>query len=228
MAEASIQGLTAQQTVNVSARLVQNGKTLGRASVVQSPQTPEVFNLFFDGLDDPLVDTQGSIRIIGQFKVGSQSYEIGTPINYVQSVASVDYVGAAQIHEAYLHIPVYITTTNPGYHLVSANLYNAETGQALLHLSEQKELLIEHDYIELKGHVAALKVMGHEGPYELKELSLTRMPSRPNYTTEYGLVAQDSFTIEGFAFSDYQDSPYVDEQAQERLDFLAKLGGNTQ
>jgi len=224
-AEASIQGLSTQKTVSVSARLVQNGETLGHASVVPSGQAPGLFNVSFDDLGDQPLNTQDAIRIIAQFRVGNENYEIGTPVSYVPSVAKIDYVQGAAVHGAYLHIPVYLTTTNPGYHLVSANLYNAENGQALLHLSEQKELLIEHDYIELKGHISALKAMGHAGPYELKDISLTRMPSRPKYTTEYGLVTQESFTIEGFPFSDYEDIPYVDEQAQARLDYLAKLGG---
>ncbi len=201
-AEASIQGLSTQKTVSVSARLVQNGETLGHASVVPSGQAPGLFNVSFDDLGDQPLNTQDAIRIIAQFRVGNENYEIGTPVSYVPSVAKIDYVEGAAVHGAYLHIPVYLTTTNPGYHLVSANLYNAENGQALLHLS-----------------------MGHAGPYELKDISLTRMPSRPNYTTEYGLVTQESFTIEGFPFSDYEDIPYVDEQAQARLDYLAKLGG---
>ncbi len=69
-----------------------------------------------------------------------------------------------------------------------------------------------------------LKKMGHEGPYELKDIKLIRSPSAPKYLTQQGLVEVASFSIAGFPFSEYEDIPYVDEQAQARLDFLTQLG----
>ena len=127
--------------------------------------------------------------------------------------------------ESVLQIPVYVTTTQPGYHQLSAILFNAETGEPLVHLNAEKELLVERDMIPLQAHIAALKATGHQGPYLLKNFSLIRQPSEPDFTTRYGKVPSQAVPVDGFAFSEYRDEPYVDQEAQQRLEFLKKLGG---
>ena len=223
-ATAQVQGLTSKQNISISGRLIQHGQQLASAKVTPSPQDPSQFELRFESLGGTEIDSSNLARVVASFQFDNQHYEIGTAINYVHAVASVDHVAIAQVENEYLSIPVYINTTNPGYHQVSGILYKAGSNQALLSLSAEKELLTNYDAIPLKAHIAALKSMGHEGPYALKDLTLTRMPSKPMFTTEYGTVSQESFTIEGFPFSDYQDVPYVDEQAQARLEFLTQLG----
>jgi len=228
---ARIDGLDTDQAVSVSARLVRNGHVLSETRGIRSEQDTASFDITFNKLDALENTGSGLLRIIAHFDMGNfapknKGYEIGTPVNYVNVVASIDHVGAAQVNDVFLDIPVYVNTTNVGFHQVSANLYNAKTGKALLHLSAEKELLSERDVIPLQAHITALKAMKHEGPYELKDISLTRMPSRPDFKTEYGHVPQISFHISGYPFSDYEDAPYVDEQAQARLEFLTKLGGS--
>jgi hypothetical protein len=223
---ASIEGLNTDKSVSVSARLVKSGQIISRAQGIKSEKNPHSFTISFGSEQTSEQHESGLLRVIAKFKVNNQSYEIGTPVNYVNIVASIDHIGAAQVTESFLDIPVYITTSQLGFHQISANLYNATTGEALLHLSAEKELLSDRDFISLKAHISALKAMKHEGPYELKDLSLTRMPSRPNFTTEYGNIPQSSFIVTGFPFTDYEDVPYVDEQAKGRLEFLTQLGEN--
>jgi hypothetical protein len=50
------------------------------------------------------------------------------------------------------------------------------------------------------------------------------MPSSPNFTTEYGSASEDSYAINGYAFDEYDDVPYVDEEAQQRHEFLQQVG----
>ena len=106
-----------------------------------------------------------------------------------------------------------------------AALEVADTGKPLVHITAEKELLIENDFILLKSHIVSLKAAGSEGPYILKDFTLIRMPSAPTFMTEYGKVPEEGIAINGFSFSEYRDEPYEDAEAKERLEFLSKLGG---
>jgi len=223
-ASAYFEGLSDRQTLSVSGRLVQAGKLLSQAEIIPNAQDRSRFDLKFNDLPDQEIHPERGARIVAQFNVDNRSYEIGTAISYVASVARVDHVDNAQIDNEYLSIPVYISTTSPGYHRLSAILYAAETGTPLLSLNAEKDLQTNNDFIPLKAHIASLKTMGHEGPYTLREFSLTRMPSKPNFRTEHGVVERESFDIQGFPFSEYQDIPFEDEQAQARVEFLTQLG----
>ncbi len=223
-ADASIEGLSSLQNVKVSGFLIQEGKIVANANVQINSNNPTSYQLSFTSPDNSVTNNSSSLRLVAQFNIDQQQYEIGTAIRYTHSVANIKYVGEAFVNEAYLHIPVFINTTNTGYHLVSANLYDVKNDQPLVHLSEEKNLLSQNDFIELKAHAAALKSMEHEGPYELRDILLTRMPSRPNYVTEYGQVEKSRYSVNGFPFSDYETTPYTDDATQERLDFLNQLG----
>jgi hypothetical protein len=78
--------------------------------------------------------------------------------------------------------------------------------------------------MQLQAHIASLKVAGDPGPYILKDISFTRMPSPPDFSTEYGNAAQDSYSVNGYAFDEYDDVPYVDEEANKRLELLREIG----
>ena len=224
-ASATVSHLDPNTSIKVSARLISNGQSIAQAKVSQSTKIQEQFEIEFPPAVSPHITSSDSIRIAANFTIDQQSYEIGTPIRYENVVAEIDHVEQAFVNQAYLHIPVFINTQNTGYHLVSANLYNPENNQALVHLSEQKNLTFENDFIELKAHISALKLMDHAGPYELRDLSLTRMPSNPDYTTQYGEVKQQAFSVNGFPFSDYINEGYINSDSQERLEFLEQLGG---
>ena len=223
-ADASIEGFSSLQNVKVSGFLLQEGKIVANANVQRNPDASSSYQLSFTSPANSATSNSSSLRLVAQFNIDQQQYEIGTAIRYTQSVANIKYVGQAFVNSAYLHIPVFINTANTGYHLVSANLYDEKNEQPLVHLSEEKNLLSQNDFIELKAHAAALKVMEHEGPYELRDILLTRMPSRPNYVTEYGQVEKIRYSVNGFPFSDYENTPYTDDATQERLEFLNQLG----
>ena len=224
LADANIEGLNNLQNLKVSGFLLQEGKIVANANVQRNSDNPSSYQLSFTDPANSVTNNSNSMRLVAQFNIDQQQYEIGTAIRYTHSVANIKYVGESFVNSAYLHIPVFINTTNTGYHMVSANLYDAKNEQPLVHLSEEKNLLSQNDFIELKAHVAALQSMAHQGPYELRDILLTRMPSRPNYVTEYGLVEKKHYLVNGFPFSDYEDIPYTDDATQERLEFLNQLG----
>lgn len=225
-ATAHVRGVNEGSQIRVSGRVIQNGKTIQEQDGVYSDELPKLVSLEFDLGDFEASTLNDQLRVVASFEIEGRNYEIGSPIQYTSHIANIVDVASAQVRNEFLVIPINVQTSDIGYHQISANLYSAETGQPLVHLSAQKEMQTEVDRIELTAHIAALKAMGHEGPYLLKDMVLTRMPSPPKYTTEYGRVSQQEYYVEGFAFEEYDDVPYVDEEALARLDFLNQLGAN--
>ena len=151
-------------------------------------------------------------------------YSRGTSIEYISTMAAIEDVASAEIVDEYLNIPVYVATQKPGYHRVRGNLYDRETGEPLVHLRAEGQINSNADILTLKAHISALKAAGSEGPYELRDLSLQRLPSKPDYITEFGKAGQKVYDINGFSFSEYLDKPYVNEKSQRIAKELRRLG----
>ena len=229
LAEAEITGLDAGSYVSVSVYAMVDKKVIANASEVtrsdsEREQNDHHYAIRFDDLSHFASDYKGEMRIVAEFTVDGQAFAISSQVGYPNIVATLDRVGSAEVQAEYLQIPMYINTSEPGLHAISGNLYDAESGTPLVHLSAVEELSSESGVIFLKAHIVALKKMGYEGPYELKDISLSRGPSAPRNVTEQGLVEVESVSIGGFSFSEYEDIPYVDERAQARLNFLTQLG----
>ncbi|WLQ11346.1 hypothetical protein O5O45_16495 [Hahella aquimaris] len=222
VASVSVTGLDAGSTVEADGRLVEQGEALAVTEGVQ--RSGSVFNLTFSGNDPALAEAGSDLRVIANLTINGRVFEIGTPVSYTPSVAQVTHVDAAEVRGAYLYIPLHVRVISPGFHEVAAILYSAGASEPLVHLSAQEDIQVENGLVYLRAHIAALKQKGDAGPYRLQDISLTRMPAPPTYQTEYGSVAKASFAVNGFPFSDYDDVPYVDEDAQKRLEFLRQLG----
>jgi hypothetical protein len=223
-ATVSLSGLRGHPRVEVGARLVSLGRTLATADVNAAEQQTAVYQMSFNSLDEVAASATEEYRVVARVTIDGAAYELGTPISYVASVAKVTAVGMAQVSGEYLYIPVNVTTTKPGYHELAANLYTAKSNKPLVHLSVQQELQSSMGLMQLKAHIAALKLGDDPGPYRLQDISLKRMPSPPDFTSEYGTSSQDSYPVNGYAFDEYDDLPYVDEEARERLEFLRQAG----
>ena len=224
-AQAYVDGVSLPESIEVSARLVREGEILVQEQGEPVANQTNRFLISIDSNQIPSSLISSELRLIAEFDLDGARYEIGAPVQYLSATAEIDYVGSAQVMDSVLQIPVYVTTSQPGYHQLSAILFNAQTGEPLVHLNAEKELLVERDFIPLQAHVAALKAAGHEGPYLLKNFSLVRQPSAPDFTTQYGQVPDQPVQVNGFSFNEYRDEPYIDQEAQARLEFLKKLGG---
>jgi hypothetical protein len=220
----SVTGLTGDPWVKVQTRLVGGELTLVKPDARASGQETSTYHVSFTGIDELTDSAIEEYRVIAMVTIDGQVYELGTPVSYVAKVAKVTDVGMSQVRGEYLYIPVNVTTNKPGYHKLSANLYSAQSGKPLVHLSAQQELRSKQGQMQLKAHKASLEEGGDSGPYRLKDISFTRMPSSPNFTTEYGSASEDSYAINGYAFDEYDDVPYVDEEAQQRHEFLQQVG----
>jgi hypothetical protein len=139
-------------------------------------------------------------------------------------MAELHEVGAARVAGEYLEIPVEVSTDKPGYHRIKGNLYDAASGRPLVHLRAEGMLESSAGVLVLKAHIAALKKAGSEGPYELRDLGLQRMPSEPDYITEHGRIGQEVFPIDSFRFNNYSDQPYRNESSERIAKELRRLG----
>ncbi len=220
----SLTGLEGDPWIEVQGRLVAKGQIMGTADGAVDTQLPGTYHMDFTDLNISPNSGMGEYRVVAKVTIDGQEYELGTPITYGVSVAAVTNVGMAEVRGEYLYIPVHVTTTKLGYHELGANLYAASSGKPLVHLTAQQELQAPNELMPLMAHIASLKAGGDEGPYILKDLSFTRMPSPPDFITEYGKPSQGSYPVNGFPFDEYDDVPYVDEEAQQRLEFLRQLG----
>ena len=223
-AEAYVSGGAELTSTRVFARLVHKASTLIEVEGEPDSQQESRFLIAFDS-QDISGNQSGDYRIVAQFHLDDRRYEIGTPIQYVNAVASIDEVGQTKVEGSELQIPLNITSYELGFYQASANLYNADNSLPLLHLSAEKEILKPEATIYLRAHIAALKAAGHEGPYLLKDLTLKRMPSRPDFTTKFGRSSIESAELAAHSFGEYLDAPYDDPKARERLEFLTQLGG---
>ena len=229
MAEAEVTGLTDSSTISLDATVRVEGKVIARAHDITSIDSDNndgsrKYTLRFSDLSNMSGHDQGDMDVVAEFKIDGRRHHITSLIRYPNTVARFEGIGAAEVENEYLLIPVHITTSSPGIHAVKGNLYIADTDTPLVHLNAVERLTSEEGVMVLKAHISALKKMGHEGPYELRDISLTRGASAPKYTVEQGLVEMARYTVSGFSFSEYDEIAYVDERAQARLDFLTKLG----
>ena len=223
-AVASINGLGNDVTSDVSATLVANGKVVSYATVSPLEDQPHRYALNFQSIDTSEFDAKQELTISTEFLFEGSQYQRGTSIEYVRTIASIDQVEPASVQQEYLVIPVYVSTDKPGYHRVQGILYDATNGTPLVHLKDEADLDSSYGTLSLKAHIAALKKSGSEGPYILKDMSLQRLPSAPDYITEFGSVEFSHVDIEGFSFSEYNDQPYVNEKAQRIAKELRRLG----
>lgn len=223
-AVAAIRGLSEDVSSAIIATLKADGENVSNAIVTPLPDQPHTYQLQFQTVDTEQFSAHQELTIDTEFQFQGERYQRGTSIEYVTTIASIDQVAPASIDSEYLTIPVYVSTDKPGFHRIKGNLYDAQTDQPLVHLRDEAELDSQYGTLTFKAHIAALKHAGSEGPYVLKDLSLQRLPSEPDYTTEFGRVEVSDIQIDQFSFSEYNDQPYINEKAQRIAQELRRLG----
>lgn len=222
-ANASISGLSREESSAVTARLLRGGEVVAEASVTSVQGQAHSYYLDFSALHFGDVAWKEQLTIQATFSIRGQRYIRSATVEYVSTMASVDGVAQSRIQEEYLEIPVHVSTEKPGRHRLQANLYDASTGQPLVHLNAEDNVDSGGSLV-LKAHIAALKASGSEGPYTLGDLVFTRLPASPEYITEYGRVDQERYQVGGHSFDDYLDKPYVNQKAARIARELRRIG----
>lgn len=224
IASAQIIGLDQDEPSTVTARLMLNNELLATATVMPDGEAVHSYFLEFGHIQLDDIDWKENITIFTDFMFSGHTYTKTMTMEYLETVAGLEDVAPSEVKDEYLQIPVYVSTEKPGFHQIQANLYDAKTNTPLIHLRAEEELSSQSGTLTLQAHIVALKEAGSEGPYELRDIVLKRMPSDPEFITEYGTVHQDSFSVDGFGFDDYLDKPYVNEKAQRIAQELRHFG----
>ncbi|MEM7360741.1 MAG: hypothetical protein AAF431_16745 [Pseudomonadota bacterium] len=156
--------------------------------------------------------------------IGEESMFTTVPFRYSQASAQLVTVPYSRIESEYLLIPLQYTVYRPGYYFANAILDDAGTGQPLLRLQAEGPMNQGNGVLMLKAHVRALKKMGSSGPYTVRSVKTYRGAEDGEVYDLPASGVRQRFEVQGFPFEQYEDSPYQDELAAERLEFLRNLG----
>lgn len=159
------------------------------------------------------------VMVSGSFR--GRDVEAVAPLRYNDPVGEVASVGDARVEGAHLIIPVEVDVDGEGDYAISGNLYSRD-GQPLIHIEHEARLSGFDNGTKLRIHRQALEAKGNEGPYELGDLRLRKLPARPGDRTSYGPRLEKRFNVEGASFDEYSDTTYEDPMREARLEFLRK------
>lgn len=152
----------------------------------------------------------------------------GAAIKLFESTANLEHIGDSYVEDAHLIIPVDLFAELPGYFRVQANLFDEFGVTPVAHLTE--EIYTDESALlsgAFKVHIATLKEKGIYGPYLLKNINITKIPTKPDYKPRYGAIDNTStYAIAGFDLDQYEDEVYVDPEMENRLAVLRKITGS--
>jgi hypothetical protein len=130
---------------------------------------------------------------------------------------------------AFLIIPLQYNVFESGYYFVDTILDDAVTGQPLVQLQAEGRMQIGNGLLTLKAHIHALMDAGSPGPYTLRVVSSFRAGTLSETRDVAATVSRPlGYYVEGAPFDQYEDTPFVDPEVQERIDFLEEIGGEEQ
>ena len=156
---------------------------------------------------------------------GSQGKAV-LPVELFESKAELTSIGNAFVEGPHLMIPFELTAQVPGGFNVRANLLDAAGELPIAHLSEtvRAESAGSVDG-HFRVHIATLKERGHEGPYQLANINITKTLTKPDYKGGFGAYDDETYPISGFSFSQYEDEDYEDPEMKRRLEGLQRMLG---
>jgi hypothetical protein len=140
--------------------------------------------------------------------------------------ARVENVLSSRQEGAFLFIPLQYNVFESGYYFVDAILDDATTSQPLVQLQTEGRMQLGNGILTLKAHIHALMDAGSPGPYTLRVVSSYRAGTL-NETKDVAATVSRPFGyhVQGVPFDQYDDTPFVDPEVQERIEFLEQIGG---
>ena len=138
--------------------------------------------------------------------------------------ATLQAIPYVRTNGAYLEIPLQYVVNTPGYYFVSAILADQASAKPLIRLQAEGRMPQGNGLLLLKAHQAALRAVGSEGPYVLRSINSYRGAEDGETFDQPASSVQAEFSIQGFAFSEYSDEPYSNQENDERLEFLKEIG----
>ena len=157
-------------------------------------------------------------------KVGTEDLLTTVSFRYDQPSAQIIGTLPSRVEGPNLVIPLQVSVGQTGYYFARGVLEDARTGQPLIELQNEGPLTAGNGILNLNAHILALRVHQSEGPYTLRSVKLHRGAETGESFDVPASTLQKTFAIQGFPFSSYENEEFVDELAQERLEFLRELG----
>ncbi len=158
--------------------------------------------------------------------VGNRDLNTTVPFRYRVAAAQISGVQQSRPEGPELIVPLELNVFEDGYYFVRGLLVDASNGRPLIQLQAESRLATGRGTINLNAHISALQAQQSEGPYLLQNISGYRGAEVGEALDTPTSVTQQQFNVDGFPFSDYDNEEFVDELAQERLDFLNSFGAN--
>lgn len=203
----------------VELRLLANGQVLASQQLALKAGER---SFQFSGLAESL-----SLFVVAEVIPSSPAIMVSVPVevfatNSAQAGLSMS-TTTSQVDGPWLRIPITVSIAAPGFYRLEGNLYSVTTGEPLVHLSSEEELMAGQQVLTLSAHIQALKVKGDEGDYRLQDIVLEQMPGPPNFEVMPGLVKVPAIDVPGHPFTRYKDEPYSDPEVAARLEFLQSM-----
>ncbi len=145
-------------------------------------------------------------------------------IRYDSAAARLTNISYVRVQGEYLDIQLQYSVQTEGYFFTNAVLQDAVSGKPLLRLQAEGAMTGNNNFKTMRAHIQALKAAGSEGPYLLTNITGYRGAERGESLDTPISSAQQSYQIQGYRFDLYDDVEFEDELAEERIEFLTKLG----
>ena len=134
--------------------------------------------------------------------------------------AHLEGVGSVEQRGAFLRIPLEFSVEEAGYYYVDSFLDDAATQRPMVRLRTEGRLSEGSDELTLEAHLHALRDAGSPGPYNLRVVRAYCVVPGRSASTPATVSQPSGYPIEGVPFSRYEDTPYVDAYAEQRVEFL--------
>ncbi len=210
-------------TVEVSLR---NGDTRTAAIRLQASAARSNVQVFEGVLPAELLAAAGAGEVVALANLqlfSGKSVAMTALTSLYGSGADLRYLADAYVDGANLVIPAHFDVYQEGFYRVQANLMDAATGNPVSHLNAAFMLSAQAPVGLMKVHAETLRAMQAPGPYVLTDFDIVRSSSWPGDSSGYGSAIKDAYEVAGFSLDRYSDEPYVDAQAQQRLQFLQRF-----
>jgi len=143
---------------------------------------------------------------------------------YQAAEAQLSGVAWSRPEAEYLVIALQYSVNRAGYYFANGVLADAESGRPLIQLQGEGRMQQGNDLLYLQAHAQALRAAGSEGPYILRSVRGYRGAERGETFDKPTDTLLPEYPVLGYSFDQYDQSEYVDPQAEERAEFLRELG----
>ena len=216
-----------EETINLhgfQAEFISNNKSVGSLPLNISSKTDS--NLVLQSNYTPDNETQlwsPEMAIKVTLNVNNTDSILLANFKYSQKLVELTDVSNSYIDNTDLIIPLNFKVNEPGRYITRTNLFSKKTNMPIAHVFVKENLDSGNTQMKLSVHSSLLRDMNDAGPYELRNFDIKRLPSKPGDKTGYGYSQIEKANIKGFALDRYSNEPYVNLQAQQRLEFLEQL-----